>query len=314
MASEAAAETAAPRGGWLRAAWGGLLSLVMPGLGQIYARAWRLGVGLIAASLVLSAVLHGLTYAAAPTPPAVFLAFVGVCAEVVLRLGAAVDAVRRLRRPPDRGRPRRVHSAWLAAPVAFALAFGVNAALAPRWASFWVASSSQSPTLLVGDLFLADVRVTGAVPSYSDIVLFVLPSRPSVTYVERVIGLPGDTVRLTGGGLHINGAPISRLEAGEFTLEDGGVRLRQKRYMEVLPGGREHFILKATDAGPANNTGEYVVPADHVFVMGDNRDNSADSRLPVPHGVGFVPVRLLIGKAVAIYWSRDRSRILSRIM
>lgn len=165
--------------------------------------------------------------------------------------------------------------------------------------------------MLVGDLFLADVRVIGAVPSYSDIVLFVLPNRPSVTYSERVIGLPGDTVRLTGGRLHINGTPVPREEAGEFTLDDGGMSLRQKRYVDVLSGGREHFILKATDAGPANNTGEYVGPADHVFVMGDN---SADSRFPAPYGVGFVPVRLLIGKAVTIYRSRDRSRILSRIV
>lgn len=281
----------------------------MPGLGQIYARAWWPGVGLIAAYSLLSVVLRGLTHAAATTP--VLLSTLVV--ETAVRLGTAADAVRRLRWHPDRVRPRRSRSVWVAAPVALALAFGVDAALPRACQSFSTASGSQSPTLLVGDLFLADMRHPGAVPSRSDIVLFVLPGRPSVTYVERVIGLPGDTVRLTGGRLHINGAPVPREEASEFTLNDGGVSSRQKRYVETPPGGREHFILKMTDAGPANDTGDYAVPADHVFVMGDNRDNSADSRFPVPGGVGLVPIRLLIGEAVTIYWSRDRPRILSRI-
>jgi len=185
---------------------------------------------------------------------------------------------------------------------------------------FNIPSGSMIPTLLVGDyLFVSKYsygyshyslplspplfhgRIFGQLPQRGDVAVFKLPRDPSQDYIKRIIGLPGDRIQMKAGQLYINGEMVKRRPAGEYIAEGDGPRMLLKRYLEILPGGREHYILKATDDGPLDNTQEYKVPEGYVFAMGDNRDNSLDSR--VLNAVGFVPVENLVGRAEFIFLS-----------
>jgi signal peptidase I len=182
---------------------------------------------------------------------------------------------------------------------------------------FNIPSGSMIPTLLVGDyLFVSKYsfgysrysfpfspdmfsgRVLGSVPHRGEVVVFRYPPDPSEDYIKRVIGLPGDRVQVTDGQLYINGQEVPRQPSGEYVTNEDGIRLVLRRYVENLPGGADLFILKATDQGEANNTPTYVVPPHELFVLGDNRDNSADSRF-----WGFVPMQNLVGAAEVIFFS-----------
>lgn len=166
------------------------------------------------------------------------------------------------------------------------------------------------PTLQIGDCFLADTRTPGATPGATpvrgDIVLFALPSDPATTYVKRVIGLAGDQVAVRNGILFINGAalPRQRIAESSTTLAAG------RYYAETLPGGRTYTILHQADNGTANNTQDYAVPAASLFVMGDNRANSTDSRFAQ---VGFIPLKNPQGTPGSLFWARDRARLFTRI-
>lgn len=187
---------------------------------------------------------------------------------------------------------------------------------------FNIPSGSMIPTLLVGDyLFVSKYsygyssyslpfsphlfsgRVFGRLPDRGDVAVFKLPRDPSVDYIKRIVGLPGDRVQVRQGQLYINGQLAPRQAQGDYLAEDEGGRTLSRRYSETLPGGRRHDILKQTDESEANNTIEYKVPEGHVFAMGDNRDNSLDSRFM--SGVGFVPVENLVGRAEFIFFSFD---------
>ena len=133
--------------------------------------------------------------------------------------------------------------------------------------------------------------------------MFKYPRDNSTDYIKRIIGLPGDRIQVKAGQLYINGNLVPREAAGDFLDNDNGVTVLLKRYLETLPGGPHHYIAKATDDGYMNNTDEYLVPPGHVFAMGDNRDNSADSRLM--NAVGYVPLENLVGRAEFIFFSVD---------
>ena len=198
---------------------------------------------------------------------------------------------------------------------------------------FNIPSGSMIPTLLVGDyLFVAkysygysryslpfgshlpslgDGRILGSLPARGDVAVFKLPRDPSQDYIKRVIGLPGDRVQVRGGVLHINGAPVRREFLGPYTVEGDGPRLTVRLFREVLPPGRAHEIIEQSDDAPLDNTAEFRVPEAHVFAMGDNRDNSLDSR--VQSAVGFIPVENLVGRAEFIFFSVDGSAALWEI-
>ncbi|MEO9190851.1 MAG: signal peptidase I [Acetobacteraceae bacterium] len=184
---------------------------------------------------------------------------------------------------------------------------------------FNIPSGSMIPTLLVGDYlfvekysygyshyslpFAPDLfsgRILGSTPRRGDVMVFKYPRDTSVDYIKRVIGLPGDTVQVKEGRLWINGTEVPRQPEGDFEVDDDGVQVALRRYQETLPGGVTHDILKTTETGEANNTPVYTVPPDSLFVMGDNRDNSADSRF-----WGFVPMENLVGKAEFLFFSID---------
>ena len=189
---------------------------------------------------------------------------------------------------------------------------------------FWIPSGSMVPSLLVGDYlfvnkfaygvsrysfpfapdwFAGRIRVPllSHAPRRGDVVVFVPPNETDEIFVKRLVGLPGDTLQVTGGQLYINGTLVPRVEQGTYVDGSSGGPVITERFAETLPGGKVHPILKLTDQGYANNTPVFTVPAGHYFMMGDNRDNSTDSR--VLSQVGYVPYENIIGRAQIIFFS-----------
>ena len=188
---------------------------------------------------------------------------------------------------------------------------------------FIVPSGSMEPTLQVGDEIAAAKfpygysrfsapfglmpdfkgRILAQPPQRGDVVVFALPRDPSQTYVKRVIGLPGDHIQMKGGRLFINGREVPREAVGPVTVMSDGHPLRGIEYRETLPNGRAHDIIKLA-AGALDDTPEFTVPADSYFMMGDNRDNSLDSRVAAAAGgVGFVPAENLVGRVDRVLFS-----------
>jgi len=161
-----------------------------------------------------------------------------------------------------------------------------------------IPSGSMKPTLLVGDFILVNKLVYRfSEPQRGDIVVFKYPIDPNIDFIKRIIALPGEEVEVRNNQVFINGKPLPLIEVGRG--EENGVR--KVIYEEVLPEGIKHkvqfyedFPFSKRDFGPV------VVPPNHYFVMGDNRDNSEDSRY-----WGFLPKENIVGKAFVIYFSGD---------
>jgi signal peptidase I len=206
---------------------------------------------------------------------------------------------------------------------------------------FSIPSASMVPTLLVGDyLFVSKftygyshVSLPFGLPLFSgriaqlsqpqrgDVVVFKLPCQypqldpataavygarcdNSVDFIKRVIGLPGDKIQMKDGILNINGQPVKRERIEPYFYTDEGRATPFTQYIETLPNGYQHRIIEIGDNQPLDNTREFSVPAGTYFMMGDNRDDSADSRDPTS-GVGFVPADEIVGKAQFIFFSTD---------
>lgn len=192
---------------------------------------------------------------------------------------------------------------------------------------FYVPSGSMEPTLQIGDELLATKfpygyssaslpgflvlpdteRLFGALPKRGDVVVFRWPGDRSQVWVKRVIGLPGDRIALDNGRVFIDGKAVGLTRDGTGPVErEDGSRVEAARYIETLPDGRKHPIFKLTPLEPLDDMAEITVPPGKLFVMGDNRDNSADSRVPVRQGgVGLLPVNDLVGRVDAVVGSWD---------
>lgn len=192
---------------------------------------------------------------------------------------------------------------------------------------FYVPSGSMEPTLQIGDELLAtkfsygygtaslpafidlpaSKRIFASLPKRGDVVVFRWPGDLAQTWVKRVIGLPGDRIAMRHGQVWINGAPATLTADGTGKVEsEDGARHSAERLIETLPGGHAHPIFKTIANGPLDAMPEITVPRGHLFVMGDNRDNSADSRVPVgAGGVGLLPVANLVGRVDALVGSWD---------
>ena len=190
---------------------------------------------------------------------------------------------------------------------------------------FTIPSGSMLPNLLVGDyLFVSkytygysrysfpyspdlfDGRIWKGEPKRGDIVVFKLPRDPRIDYIKRLIGLPGDRVQMINGVLQINGKAVQRVADGTWQPENGGPAVPV--YTETLPNGVTYKTLDLDPDSEGDNTAVFEVPPDHYFLMGDNRDNSLDSRWsPQQHGVGFVPYENLVGPARMIFFSVDNN-------
>ena len=178
---------------------------------------------------------------------------------------------------------------------------------------FIIPSGSMEPTLMIGDEIAAakyaygygrystpfgEIPIRGRLfdrpAERGDIVVFALPRDPKQVFVKRVIGLPGEQVQMKGGLLFINGTEVPRRLIGSLKLP--GSSVPAVKYVETLPNGRRHDII-TLGGSPLDDTPVFRVPTDSYFVMGDNRDNSLDSRVaPEEGGVGFVPAENLIGR------------------
>jgi signal peptidase I len=183
---------------------------------------------------------------------------------------------------------------------------------------FSIPSGSMRPTLLEGDyLFvtkwaygysrhslplspdLFSGRFFGSAPERGDVAVFKFPPNPALDYIKRVIGLPGDTVQMRSGQLFINGEAVPREKVGEINNPDiTEVNRPVEVYRETLPNGVSYDTLDLTPNSISDETREFVVPEGHYFMMGDNRDNSSDSRV-----FGFVPEENLVGRANIIFFS-----------
>ncbi|MBC7477243.1 MAG: signal peptidase I [Pseudorhodobacter sp.] len=202
---------------------------------------------------------------------------------------------------------------------------------------FWIPSESMKDTLLVGDFVFINKmaygysryscpfdacpisgRLFGSEPKRGDVVVFSHPQSHEVL-VKRLIGLPGDNIQMKQGLLYINDVVAPQEAAGQFeevmepqgsmanrprcengNVPDGQICTRT-RAVETLPNGVKHDVLNIENDGYGDNTGVFDVPAGHYFFMGDNRDNSLDSRFP--NGVGYVPAENLIGRADMVLFS-----------
>lgn len=200
---------------------------------------------------------------------------------------------------------------------------------------FNIPSGSMIPTLLIGDyLFVSKFsygysrysfsfsmdlwgdrlfkigplpfngRLLAETPKRGDVAVFKLPTDNETDYIKRVIGLPGDTVQVMGGVLHINGEPVAMERVSDYVETDTfGAERHVRRYRETLPNGVSYYILDLYDNAPGDNTREYMVPDGHYFMMGDNRDNSTDSRFLGQ--VGYVPFENFVGRADIIFFSHE---------
>jgi signal peptidase I len=210
------------------------------------------------------------------------------------------------------------------------------------FAPFSIPSESMLPRLLIGDyLFvskwnygysrwslpagvpLIPGRIFGSTPTRGDVVVFRAPEVLDHDVIKRVIGLPGETVQMRQGTVYLNGKAIPKQRMADFTIpltanfnaEKCGAPYvdvvanvqicRYPRFRETLPGGRSYEVLDQAQLPDRDDTGLYTIPAGHIFVMGDNRDDSGDSRFPAPSGMGYVPLENVEGKAVVNFFSTD---------
>ena len=192
---------------------------------------------------------------------------------------------------------------------------------------FNIPSGSMKPNLLVGDFIfvskwsygfskhslpfsmpLIPKKIFSKIPSRGDVVVFKTPQDNRTDYIKRIIGLPGDTIELKDGILFINNVEINRKKTNDFIDNDKNVQQKRvRKYIEYI-FNKEIEVLDLIDNGVADNTQLYKVPDNYFFVMGDNRDNSQDSRFI--NSVGFIPFENLVGKAQLIFFSLENSRFI----
>jgi signal peptidase I len=214
------------------------------------------------------------------------------------------------------------------------------------FAPFSIPSGSMLPNLMIGDyLFVAkwpygysrfafpfgvasyDGRVAGGLPERGDIVVFRYPGPEDNDYVKRVIGLPGDTIEVRDGVVILNGEPVRRQRIADYAMPvsanspcrsigaarevegpDGAIACAYPRFRETLPGGRSYEVLDQIAGGPGDDIEPVTVPEGQLFVMGDNRDDSLDSRFALEEGgVGLLPADHVLGRAEIAFWSTDGS-------
>ena len=225
--------------------------------------------------------------------------------------------------------PRR-HDAWreIIKTILYALliAGGVRTVAAQP---FNIPTASMQGTLLVGDyLFVSKAsygysryslpwgylwplphgRIFASRPQRGDVIVFKTPEDNKTDYIKRLIGLPGDRILMKDDVLNINDKPVPKIPVVPVIEDLGGYRHEVAQYRETLPNGVSYNVLDRNPNGNLDNTEMFVVPEDHYFMMGDNRDNSLDSRVPVAAGgVGYVPLENLVGKAKILFFSVNDS-------
>lgn len=283
-----------------------VLSLLLVGLGQIYAGRLRRGliwmaIGLAVAFPMLIGVIptFQLLWLDAGVP---ILAAVLGCA-VLFRFAAVVDAYWMARRAGSM--PLRRYQRWYVYVglwvAVMAVVVTIEVTRPDRIPAYRIPTAAMFPTLRIQDIvFGADYG--GRMPERGEVAVYYVPEA-EVLYLKRIVGLPGDRVRLRGGRLHLNGEPVPR-EAVSGAEGPEGLTI----YRETLPGGRSYLIAERSDAEPFDDTEEFVLGPDQYFALGDNRDGSRDSRV-----MGPVPREQIRTRLFYVFLSLDVKRIASRL-
>ena len=309
----------------------GIFSFLFIGLylGPIFAMLW-LGKGKLALFYLLATIVFYLGIAAlvgyglisfAPIPVSKLLTSFAFDSTMIFHLVGVLHSLRI--RETSAGRP---WFRWLAIVPAVFPAIPLLLLIPIRiflFQPFSMPSRSNIPNLIVGDyIFVSksaygysrysfplnlanfDGRIWGADPKRGDLAVFKLPTNTEIDYVKRVVGLPGDRIQMRDGILFIDGEAVKKERIKDYVdsapLGEGGGHPIQQ-YEETLPNGIKYRVLDEQPNGQADNTIEYVVPAGHYFTMGDNRDNSEDSRFL--DSVGYVPVENFVGPVVLLFWN-----------
>ena len=231
---------------------------------------------------------------------------------------------------PEEQQPA-AHEEWI--EIAKTIVYALAIALVLRillFQPFTIPSASMEPTLLQGDYIIVSKysygysrhsipfsppifhgRIFDRTPKRGDIIVFKLPRDGHTDYIKRLVGLPGDRIQVREGVLYINDKPLPRQQLSPDTIQTPfGFSRPVARYQETMPNGRKYVTYDLGPDGDVDNTGVFVVPAKHYFMMGDNRDNSLDSRVPEEIGVGYVPEENLVGHAQIILLSwNDKASI-----
>jgi signal peptidase I len=272
-----------------------LTALLGPVIGMCYIGRGQLAVAYIIVTIALALLIFGAAYLGlAPVHPADTMR----CLLIALQVGGVAHVFFEARRY-DAARPVEWYTRWYVL-VAFVLLplllpFAFRQML---YAPFRMPSVSMSPNVNQGDyLFAKSFAYTSGPPQRGDVVIFKVGAD---SYIKRVIGLPGDMVQVKNSVVYINDSEVPRKKLDDFPMPENGAVKAVAHYAETLPEGVTYPILDETNNAPLDNTPVYVVPDDYYFVLGDNRDQSRDSR--DMDKIGFVHGDNITGRAARILW------------
>lgn len=304
-----------------------LLTFLGWGVGLYYARrtrsAWLLAFASVFVGVAIGVAVIAYSIWSESVSALAWFDLINVPITVMVALGVWA-ATAKQRDAPKAGAVRLLGYAAVAL-VPILLSMIVAFAVRFAWAQpYRIPSGAMQPTLIVGDYVIVSKGAYGysrysaapfeslfpsgrlwpKPPQRGDLVVFRPVPEPDRDFIKRIIGMPGDRVQMIGGVLHINGVAAARERRGVARFADEPGQPTAPAYRETLPNGVSYVIIeRAGDEGALDDTPEFIVPPDHYFLMGDNRDNSADSR--VPEVVGFVPSENLVGRVDHILRASD---------
>lgn len=295
-----------PKLWWPSRLWAALLSFAFPGLGQMFRGSYALGVafGAVTVAAFITLELTVFLWSAVPAAIAMVAVMTSAIALLVVSVWAMINAFCLRQNCP--GRLRAWWKRWLIY-AGFLLALSSRELMHPslEWRTFLVPSVSMEPTMLAGDYVLAlDNYYRTDAPTRGDLAIFRSSGSLPTDYVKRIVGIPGDAIQIKKGLLYINGAPAQRQALPPYVFSSDGRLETIPEYREMLPNGVSYRTIVAEDDGWLENTRVFTVPPRHYFVLGDNRDNSLDSRDADSPG-GFIPAENLIAQPAFVYFSTN---------